>query len=184
MSQQRPSSCCFTLTSIILLVSWYGNPSSHQLAMAFAPQQSSHFTSAMKTTAVASVSSSNDDVVNDTPKYRTTTTRRAWFQSIAKISMVAAVGPPPAWAAANDDAIRWITGKEPIRPGQKKKSNDVSGTRKDPNFLRSIADCKNQCENAASTGLLAKSKEDCLSECQDICCRTYSQCTFAIVPRI
>ena len=86
---------------------------------------------------------------------------------------------------AEDQKTIYMTGKPPKVPGQKPKDkNDTSGTRKDPNFLRSIADCKSQCENRAGPDGFAKSKEDCLSECQDICCSTYEQCTFAIVPRI
>lgn len=79
----------------------------------------------------------------------------------------------------------WLTGKDPVVPGKAPRDkSDVKGTRKDPNFLRSIADCKNQCENSTGSDGLARSKEDCLSECQDICCQTYQQCTFGIVPRI
>jgi hypothetical protein len=79
----------------------------------------------------------------------------------------------------------WMTGKMPQVPGQKPRDkNDLTGTRKDPNFLRSLADCKNQCENTASTGGYSKTKDECLSECQDICCTSYQQCTFAIVQRI
>mmetsp|Transcript_4018 Transcript_4018/g.10510 ORF Transcript_4018/g.10510 Transcript_4018/m.10510 type:complete len:187 (-) Transcript_4018:1201-1761(-) len=79
---------------------------------------------------------------------------------------------------------KYVSGKSPIIPGDaKKKSDSTKGTRKDPDFLRSIADCRNQCQSAGSGGL-AKSKEDCLSECQDVCCKTYEQCTFNIVPRI
>jgi hypothetical protein len=87
----------------------------------------------------------------------------------------------PAFA---EDTI-WLTGKDPKVPGKKPRDkNDVSGTRKDPNFLRSLADCKNQCENTIGSDGYAKTKEECLSECQDICCTTYQQCTFAIVQRI
>ena len=86
-----------------------------------------------------------------------------------------------------EDTI-WMTGKMPKIPGQKPKDkSDVAGTRKDPNFLRSLSDCKNQCENmtgASSNSGYAKGKEECLSECQDICCTTYQQCTFPIVQRI
>ena len=86
-----------------------------------------------------------------------------------------------------EDTI-WMTGKMPKIPGQKPKDkSDVTGTRKDPNFLRSLSDCKNQCENmtgASSNAGYAKGKEECLSECQDICCTTYQQCTFPIVQRI
>ena len=49
-----------------------------------------------------------------------------------------------AWAAEkSSEPIIWKSGKPPIIPGQKPKDkNDTSGTRKDPNFLRSIATCK------------------------------------------
>ena len=86
---------------------------------------------------------------------------------------------------AEEQKTVYLSGKTPKVPGQKAKDkNDYTGTRKDPNFLRSIADCKNQCENRAGPDGFVKTKEDCLSECQDICCTTYEQCTFAIVPRI
>jgi hypothetical protein len=76
------------------------------------------------------------------------------------------------------------SGKAPMVPGAPPRDkSDLKGTRKDPDFLRSLSGCKSQCETAGD-GSLAKSKEDCLSECQDICCKTYEQCTFDIVPRI
>ena len=57
--------------------------------------------------------------------------------------------PPTARAADTEGKTVYLTGKAPKVPGQKPKDkNDVSGTRKDPNFLRSISDCKSQCENA------------------------------------
>ena len=92
----------------------------------------------------------------------------------------------------NDDMDRhrrviYKTGKPPIIPGDTtpKDKNDVRGTRKDPNFLRSIATCKSQClkQGLGSDGS-TRTESACLSECQDICCTTYEQCTFAIVPRI
>ena len=87
------------------------------------------------------------------------------------------VGPSVVHAA--EEKTIYNTGKAPKVPGAKPKDkNDYSGTKKDPNFLRSIADCKNQCESKG------KPKDDCLSSCQDICCTTYEQCTFGIVPRI
>lgn len=93
----------------------------------------------------------------------------------------------PAVAAAADEKEKtvYLTGKAPKVPGQKPKDkSDVSGTRKDPKFLRSLSDCKSRCETIPTSEGLARSKEDCLSECQDICCATYEQCTFGIVPRI
>ena len=94
------------------------------------------------------------------------------------MSTLVVMGPSVAQAAEEKKTI-YISGKAPKVPGAKPKDkSDLSGTKKDPNFLRSIADCKSQCEAKG------KAKEDCLSECQDICCTTYEQCTFAIVPRI
>ena len=79
-------------------------------------------------------------------------------------------------ASAADSATIYKSGKAPIVPGQKPKDKgDVKGTRKDPDFLRSVADCKNQCQSTNGPDGLARSKEDCLSECQDICCTTYEQ---------
>ena len=45
--------------------------------------------------------------------------------------------------AADGQSTIWRSGKTPIVPSQKPKNpNDVKGTRKDPSFLRSIAQCK------------------------------------------
>lgn len=88
-------------------------------------------------------------------------------------------------AAETKPPTVWKSGKAPVIPGQKPKDkNDVTGTRKDGNFLRSISNCKSQCEGTNGPDGLARSKEECLSDCQDICCTTYEQCTFGIVPRI
>ena len=92
----------------------------------------------------------------------------------------------PAAAASSSSAARTVykSGKAPLVPGvPPRDKSEVKGTKRDPDFLRSISDCKSQCQSAGD-GSFAKSKEDCLSECQDICCRTYEQCTFDIVPRI
>jgi hypothetical protein len=100
------------------------------------------------------------------------------------VSQDAVAAAPPAAGSDQKDTI-WLTGKDPVVPGQAPRDkNDVKGTRKDPNFLRSLADCKTQCENPAGSDGLARTKETCLSECQDICCQSYQQCTFGIVPRI
>ncbi|KAL7529636.1 hypothetical protein ACHAXR_003067 [Thalassiosira sp. AJA248-18] len=121
----------------------------------------------------------------------TLSSRREWthrvFSSIIATSSVAILGstsqPPPALAADGGDTI-WKTGKAPIVPGQKPKDKgDTKGTKRDPGFLRSISDCKGKCENSPGPDGLAISSQDCLSKCQDICCTTYEQCTFAIVPR-
>ena len=121
--------------------------------------------------------------------------RRAFVGKLASVafgafsSVAATTGAPEeAQAAAASSYVPgtiWNTGKQPKVPGQKPKDkNDTSGTRKDGNFLRSVADCKSQCENSTGPDGYSRSKEECLSDCQDICCKTYEQCSFAIVPRI
>mmetsp|Transcript_55635 Transcript_55635/g.65016 ORF Transcript_55635/g.65016 Transcript_55635/m.65016 type:complete len:178 (+) Transcript_55635:53-586(+) len=93
--------------------------------------------------------------------------------------------PLPVHAAeSNDKSTRYLTGKAPKVPGEKEKDkSDTKGTKRDPSFLRSISDCKGKCESTNGPDGLARSKEDCLSDCQDICCTTYEQCTFAIIAR-
>jgi hypothetical protein len=110
--------------------------------------------------------------------------RRHVFTAIGAFLAVG-VGSPAL--AADETSVKtvFLTGKRPQVPGEKPKdSGDTKGTRKDPNFLRSISDCKSQCERTSDSDGLARDKYDCLSECQDICCTTYEQCTFSIVPRI
>lgn len=135
----------------------------------------------------------NVSAVNEKKNQRVFAARRAFLgaaaMNIGLLGAGAAVIPPSAvWAADSaDSSARTIfkSGKAPIVPGGKPKDkSDVKGTRKDPDFLRSIADCRSQCQNTAGSDGYARSKEDCLSECQDICCKTYEQCTFDIVPRI
>lgn len=120
--------------------------------------------------------------------------RRDAFQKIAITSFAAfgfglpslqQDGNDTAYAAEEKGATIWKSGKEPIVPGKKPRDkNDTKGTRKDGEFLRSISNCKSQCETSYGSDGLARSKEECLSDCQDICCQTYEQCTFGIVPRI
>ena len=112
--------------------------------------------------------------------------RRFLTATVMNFSLLVATAPVVIAAdAPRPPGTKYVSGKSPIIPGEaKKKSDSTKGTRKDPDFLRSIADCRNQCQAAPGSGGLAKSKEDCLSECQDICCKTYEQCTFNIVPRI
>ena len=94
---------------------------------------------------------------------------RAVFFTMSTSTLVMTQPSSMAQAATEEKTI-YISGKTPKVPGAKPKDkNDLSGTKKDPNFLRSIADCKSQCESKGKT------KEDCLSECQDICCTTYEQ---------
>jgi hypothetical protein len=89
-----------------------------------------------------------------------------------------------ASSAPATDSIVYLTGKSPKVPGEKPKDkSDTKGTKRDSNFLRSISDCKSQCEQKLGPDGYARNKEDCLSDCQDVCCTTYEQCTFNITPR-
>jgi hypothetical protein len=112
--------------------------------------------------------------------------RRDITKTIASSLLFATLGltlTPPSSNAEAPPTI-WKTGKAPEVPGQKPKDkSDTKGTKKDPSFLRSVADCKTKCENGYGPDGLARSSTECLSACQDICCATYEQCTFAIVPR-
>ncbi|KAL7471494.1 hypothetical protein ACHAXS_011782 [Conticribra weissflogii] len=100
------------------------------------------------------------------------------------ISFINCFSAESAHAAEVKEPTIWKTGRAPEIPGQKPKDKgDVKGTKKDPSFLRSVADCKNKCENSYGPDGRGKTSAECLSECQDICCTTYEQCTFAIVPR-
>lgn len=125
------------------------------------------------------------NINNDSADERSIVSRSDFFNRVIIASVAAIpVVVGDASGAFGEDII-WQTGKMPIIPGQKTKDkSDVSGTRKDPNFLRSLADCKSQCEKTSTPEGYAKPKEECLSDCQDICCTTYQQCTFGIVPRI
>lgn len=97
----------------------------------------------------------------------------------------AMAAPSPTPDEEQTKATIYRSGKQPMVPGQKPRDKgDTKGSRKDPDFLRSISDCKSQCQTTPGSDGLARPKEDCLSDCQDICCKTYEQCTFDIVPRI
>ena len=121
----------------------------------------------------------------------TTSSRRAWMRTMANslfattssIVFLADSEPNQALVAAESGDIIWKTGRAPIIPGKTPPSDkgDVKGTRKDPNFLRSVADCKGKCENSYDSDGLARSATVCLQACQDICCTTYEQCNFTIV---
>mmetsp|Transcript_26440 Transcript_26440/g.57937 ORF Transcript_26440/g.57937 Transcript_26440/m.57937 type:complete len:203 (-) Transcript_26440:242-850(-) len=115
-------------------------------------------------------------------------TRRRFLAAAAMNICLAGVGVPAAIAGGAESyppGTKYISGKKPLAPGETAtKTDNTKGTRKDPDFLRSVADCRNQCQSGLGPDGFAKSKEDCLSECQDICCTTYQQCTFNIVPRL
>jgi hypothetical protein len=110
---------------------------------------------------------------------------RAELFRAALLAVPVLVASPLAAIAADPDKTLYMTGKSPKVPGAKPKDkSETAGTRRDPSFLRSISDCKSQCETKTASDGTIRTKEDCLSECQDICCTTYEQCTFGIVPRI
>jgi hypothetical protein len=140
------------------------------------------------------INSANNQNINDTTFPHIDSFRRKLvvshilglftYQAISQPSNAASASPNDG-SDSNKPKTIWMTGKDPIIPGQKpREKGDVSGTRKDPKFLRSLADCKSQCETSSGPDGLARPKDECLSDCQDICCTTYQQCTFAIVTRI
>ena len=113
---------------------------------------------------------------------------RLVLQSTMGVFLSTLMIPPVTRAHAADGQQQQLTlfntGKAPIVPGQAPKDkSDTKGTKRDPNFLRAISDCKAQCEQSNGPDGFARSKEECLELCQDVCCKTYEQCTFAITPR-
>ena len=122
----------------------------------------------------------NYGVANDVQETR----RRFLNAATMNVCLVGAATVAPSFAATTESsssqqlatATKYISGKSPQVPGETNKPDkSTKGTRKDPDFLRSIADCKNECQSTPGPDGLARSKEDCLSECQDICCKTYEQ---------
>jgi hypothetical protein len=154
---------------------------------AWSPNPFSRF-GAVQHSFIASSSSSADKEVVAVDEDAVLESRRRFLTAAAmQVCFLGAAPPAMAAVAAADEGSTTIyrSGKPPMVPGQKAKDkNDTKGTRKDPDFLRSISDCKSQCTSTNGPDGFAKAKEDCLSECQDICCTTYEQCTFNIVPRI
>mmetsp|Transcript_29300 Transcript_29300/g.41931 ORF Transcript_29300/g.41931 Transcript_29300/m.41931 type:complete len:196 (+) Transcript_29300:47-634(+) len=109
--------------------------------------------------------------------------RRKTVQGILTGSLFGVIGLSQL-ALAEEPSKYYYTGKQPVIPGTKpREKGDVKGSKKDPQFLLSLSQCKSQCETRSNPNSELKSKEDCLSECQDICCNSYEQCTFAIVQR-
>lgn len=142
----------------------------------------------LHTSLPAIASNDADGSLDDSLSQRRRFLISSLFSVAAPLVVLGSPGSSCIAAAATEEEPAktvYLSGKPPKIPGQKPKDkNDTTGTRKDPNFLRSISTCKSQCENGTGSDGYARSKEDCLSECQDICCTTYEQCTFAIVPRI
>lgn len=73
-------------------------------------------------------------------------------------------------------ATEWISGR---MQGGKPKDGDVTGTKKDPKYLRCLNNCLPSCIGGPSG--VQKEKSTCLQECQDECCQTYAQCSYAAV---
>lgn len=85
---------------------------------------------------------------SDEMQMTSTSSRRIFFKGMLS-STTALLGgglllpQDDAVAATKNEPIIWKSGKQPIIPDAKPKDkNDTSGTRKDPDFLRSIATCK------------------------------------------
>ena len=159
----------------------------HQCAGFSPPCVSTLKSSALQMNSSPDVTELNQDVSNQSNR---SLSRRDLAKSFTSSLFTAGVfsttvlSHPDASSADATGATIWKTGKAPEVPGQKPKDkSDTKGTRKDPNFLRSIADCKGKCENSPGPDGLARSSAECLSTCQDICCTTYEQCTFAIIAR-
>jgi hypothetical protein len=154
--------------------------------LGFSSPRCYHRTLITSTTVLSAAKRGDDDVGGVT-----TSTRREWMRATASTliattsSIVFLANPKPeqAMAAVESKDIIWKTGRAPIIPGKTPSSDkgDVKGTKKDPNFLRSVSDCKSKCENSYDSDGLARSASECLQACQDICCTTYEQCTFTIV---
>jgi len=135
----------------------------------------------------SSTTSSTHDASSDSANSQAHDTRRRFLNAAAMNFCLMGAAVPAVFAAdaSFPPGTKYISGKAPVIPGEEaKKSDSTKGTRKDPDFLRSISDCKYGCQSSPGPDGLARSKEDCLSDCQDICCKTYPQCTFNIVPRI
>lgn len=137
-----------------------------------------------QTVQVSSIGSDSEVGEQETGQASACVSRRMWLGAAAMNIGLLGAGAS-AMAETASEATIYRSGKPPMVPGAKPQDkNDVKGTKKDPDFLRSVSDCRSQCQNTPDSDGLARSKEDCLSECQDICCKTYAQCTFDIVPRI
>lgn len=92
---------------------------------------------------------------------------------IARVLAPAALSLLPVRTPA---ATEWISGR---MPGGKPKDGDVTGTKRDPKYLRCLNNCLPSCMGGPSG--VQKDKNTCLQECQDECCQTYAQCSYAAV---
>lgn len=97
------------------------------------------------------------------------TSRRALVRRVLAPAAASALLAP-----AGAPAREWISGR-----AQGNKEGDVSGTKKDPKYLRCLNNCLPACIGGPSGE--QREKRDCLQSCQDECCETYAQCSYAIV---
>ena len=181
MKSTRPSSCILLLgmlfTTMILSPTTTGVAAWSPSATGTAPvsQQSRNNRPSFQLCAQSS---------NGGELEKTVMNRRNLLGAALGLASMSFLGGAAAPVGAAEELTTYKTGKAPKVPGQKPQSKeDTKGTRKDPNFLRSIAGCKSTCLTTPDGAGLARAVSDCLSECQDICCTTYEQCTFAITPR-
>lgn len=143
-----------------------------------APEDNSFVAYASSSDESSSLDSTNTEIHDTRRRFLNAAAMNIFFMGATVPAVIAADSPPAP-------GTRYISGKGILAPGEVyKKSDNTKGTRRDPDFLRSISDCRSQCQSAPGPDGLANTKEDCLSECQDICCKTYEQCTFNIVPRL
>eukprot|EP00752_Nemacystus_decipiens_P012104 g10729.t1 len=77
-------------------------------------------------------------------------------------------------AAGEAGQKEWISGKG----AQPKGSDDKTGTRKESKYLRCLSNCLADCQKP--TYGPEKDREECLQTCQDECCTSYEQCTYAV----
>lgn len=83
--------------------------------------------------------------LNLKPDHDVQSSRREMFRKVASVLVIGTASTIPfdrSAEAAEGNTI-WFTENAPKVPGQKPKDkSDTLGTKKDPNFLRSISDCK------------------------------------------
>lgn len=111
------------------------------------------------------------------------TSRRAALQragAAAAAPLLSLVAPLPAAAAGDGkqkSGTTFVSGKNPNGPP--KDPSDRTGTRKDTSYLRCLSNCKADCEKPTGSSILV-SRAECLQGCQDECCSTYEQCSYAM----
>ena len=108
--------------------------------------------------------------------------RRHFLAASAFAALVLApTSPAEAKEAINDcdkwaPGRRWLTGKS----CKEKASGDLKGTKKDPQYLRKLQDCKAQGQ---APGGKEEANVEINKTCRDSVCSTYEQCTYQIGPK-